>query len=746
MSGSPRPIHVLHVDNQSDITRLSTERLPETDGRFKVQTAASVSEALELLAETDIDCIVSSYQQPEMDGIAFLENVREQHPDLPFILFTGRGDETVASEAISAGVTDYIQKDGQDQFTLLANRIRNAVSHQRAEADYHEILEKTADGILLHDPTTGEVVFANQRFCDILGYEPEDVRGMNVGDFTADLPEFTEERARRLVRKAATDGPQVFEWYNERADGSVVPVEVRLERTYLRGRDFVLASVRDITERKGTQRRLEGVVENAEQAIYVKSTDGTYELVNPAAAEALGSSREEILGQTDAALMDEEDAERIMSVDQRVVEDGEPVTYERRLPTGDGNRYYRNQKFPLRDVTGNVTGLVGISSDITERRRRERRLQIQRDRFQALHEVATDIETCETAAAVYERIVEAAEEVLDFDMAIIDAVEDDKLVPVAVSSELTAERYYEETPLDADDNEAAAAFRSGESSVIQDLQASEASPASSAFRSALTVPIGKYGIFQTVDSESGAFDETDLELVELLVAHAETRLTRLSNRRELTERTLELERQNERLEEFASVVSHDLRNPLNVVRGRLELASAQTAGTHLEDAEAALDRMEALVDDLLTLARQGPETEELEAVDLGENVAECWTTVKTEGATLDLELDGEIRAVPGRLKQLLENLIGNAVEHAGPDVTVTVGTMPNGFYVEDDGPGIPEDRREDIFEPGYSTGSQVTGLGLNIVTEVADAHGWTINVTRSTAGGARFEFTGVEFV
>jgi PAS domain S-box-containing protein len=746
MSGSPRSIHVLYVDDQSNTSRLAADTLPETDDRFRVRTAATVAEARSILSEADIDCIVSAFGNPALDGISFLESVREEHPDLPFILFTERGDEGVASEAISAGVTDYIRKDGQQQFTLLGDRILTAVSDERSDADYHEILEKTADGIILHDPDTGEVVFANQRFCEIIGYDPEEVRGMTVGEFTADLPDFTEERARRLLRDAATKGPQVFEWYTEHADGSVVPVEVRLDRTRLRGGDLVVASVRDITERKGTQRRLEGVIENAEQAIYVKSTDGTYDLVNPAAADALGASREEILGKTDAALMNEEDADRIMSVDRRVIEEGEPVTYERRLPTGESEQYYRNQKFPLRDVTGDVTGIVGISSDITERRRREQRLQVQRDRFQALHKVATDIETCESPDAVYERIVDAAEEVLDFDMAIIDAVEDAALVPVAVSSELTADRYYQETPLDAEDNEAAAAFRSGESSVIEDIQASGASPASATFRSALTVPIGEHGVFQTVDSEPGAFDETDRELVELLVAHAETRLTRLINRRELTERTRELERQNERLEEFASVVSHDLRNPLNVVRGRLELASEQTDETHLEDAAAALDRMESLVDDLLTLARQGPEIGELQAVDLGDSVTDCWTTVETSEATLDLQVDGEIRAIPGRLKQLLENLIGNAIEHAGPDVTVTVGTMATGFYVEDDGPGIPAERQADIFEPGYSTGSQVTGLGLNIVTEVADAHGWTITVTDSPDGGARFEFTGVEFV
>ena len=113
---------------------------------------------------------------------------------------------------------------------------------------------------------------------------------------------------------------------------------------------------------------------------------------------------------------------------------------------------------------------------------------------------------------------------------------------------------------------------------------------------------------------------------------------------------------------------------------------------------------------------------------------------------LTVETEQTIRADQGRLRQLLANLLRNAVDHGGDDVTVRVDEMEDGFYVADDGQGIPEAEREDVFEAGYSTADDGTGFGLNIVQEIATAHGWNSRIMESADGGARFEFTGVEFV
>jgi signal transduction histidine kinase len=120
--------------------------------------------------------------------------------------------------------------------------------------------------------------------------------------------------------------------------------------------------------------------------------------------------------------------------------------------------------------------------------------------------------------------------------------------------------------------------------------------------------------------------------------------------------------------------------------------------------------------------------------------------VETSDATLVTATDRVVVADPDRLQRLLENLVRNAVEHGGDDVTVVVGGLDDGFYVEDDGRGIPEADRRTVLESGYSTANDGTGVGLHIVDRMADVHDWALRVTESDDGGARFEITGVEFV
>lgn len=203
----------------------------------------------------------------------------------------------------------------------------------------------------------------------------------------------------------------------------------------------------------------------------------------------------------------------------------------------------------------------------------------------------------------------------------------------------------------------------------------------------------------------------------------------------------ELIQENERLETFAGIVSHDLRNPLNVAQGRLELAREECNSDNFEAIERAHDRMEALIENLLMVARHGESVTDPEEVSLDEMVTTCWGNVQTGNATLLTDIHGTIQADRSRFKQLLENLFRNAIEHGGEGVTVRVGELNNGFYIEDDGSGIPKDDRDDVFTAGYSTSHEGTGFGLNIVKAVVEAHGWQIHVTEGPQDGARFEIT-----
>lgn len=406
---------------------------------------------------------------------------------------------------------------------------------------------------------------------------------------------------------------------------------------------------------------------------------------------------------------------------------GEAYDIEHRIVTEDDEtRWVRERADIEYDEDGNPTTAIGVVQDITDRKTRERRLT-------ALNDVAVALNTSDSVEAVCERTVDASQAILEFDLSVVDFEEEGYLSKVAISEEIPVD---ETTRMSVDEGIAGKTYRTGESILIDDIDDYEEANPQGPFRSGISVPIGDHGVFQAVAEETGAFDESDLKLAELLISHTESALDRLEQERQL-------ERQNERLAEFASVVSHDLRNPLNVAQGRLELVRQECDCEHLDVALRAHERMETLVGDLMVLAREGERPIEVEPVVLEEIVGRCWRNVATSEARLAVETDVTIRADRNRLQQLLENLIRNAVEHGGTGVTVTVGDLEDGFYVADDGPGIPEDDREAVFDFGYSTTQDGTGFGLNIVEQASDAHGWDVSVTESGDGGARFEITGV---
>ncbi|MFP9193774.1 sensor histidine kinase [Natronosalvus vescus] len=212
-------------------------------------------------------------------------------------------------------------------------------------------------------------------------------------------------------------------------------------------------------------------------------------------------------------------------------------------------------------------------------------------------------------------------------------------------------------------------------------------------------------------------------------------------------RVQELERKNDQLDRFASVVAHDLRNPWNVADGYLEIAKSRDDSQELEVVSNALSRMDQIISNLLELARTGATIDEIEPISLPHLTEMCWNSVSQSEATLNIEADITIQADATRVAQVFENLFRNAIEHGGADVTITVGLLEDGsgFFVEDDGPGISPTKRLSVLERGTSYSDTGTGFGLAIVQEIVEAHGWAVQITTGTEGGARFEITGVEF-
>lgn len=208
----------------------------------------------------------------------------------------------------------------------------------------------------------------------------------------------------------------------------------------------------------------------------------------------------------------------------------------------------------------------------------------------------------------------------------------------------------------------------------------------------------------------------------------------------------EIERQNERFDELASVVSHDLQTPIETARGRVQLALETGDDDHMRDALAALDRVDEMRSGLVETLRTREIVGETRTVDVERVASSVWGTLDVSAAaTLQIPESPRMNGDPEAIERLLQNLVSNSVEHGGDAVTVRVGTLDDGFYLEDDGPGISPENRDDVFVPGFSTKPGGTGVGMASVRQIVQAHGWRITVEDpETLDGVRFEITDTE--
>lgn len=243
------------------------------------------------------------------------------------------------------------------------------------------------------------------------------------------------------------------------------------------------------------------------------------------------------------------------------------------------------------------------------------------------------------------------------------------------------------------------------------------------------------------DGERRVFESLVRNLLEY--PHVEAIVVTSRDVTDRTERERKLKAANQRLETFASILSHDLRNPLEIAEIHTTLAQRGDDDA-LETVEQAHGRIEDMIEDILLLLREdggvNPEPLPIRPI-----VEQAWEAVPTGDVELEIAVEGDIIADRTALARALGNLFRNAVEHGEETTTVTVGAKEDRLFVADDGQGIPDQHRGQVFENGFTTAESGTGLGLSIVEQMAEAQGWDLSATDSATGGARFEFTGVEW-
>ena len=876
-------VEILHVDDDPAFAELAATHLERENDRFSVETATRVAEGLDIVAESPPDCLVSDYDMPERNGIELLQNVREQYPELPVILFTGKGSEEVASDAISAGVTDYLQKgSGTEQYEILANRIANAVEQyrakQRVQAErqrfrtlFDRLSQPTVE--VEYEGTDPIVRQINPAFEKVFGYTADEITGESLDEYI--VPDAEQDEAADIVQHVQTGGQLTAREvvrrtneglrefllqsavYDDRSGGFAIytdvtprnerktdlkrsrqllrhteqlagvggwaadadtgdvrwtqgtyaihevdpegdfeptletavdfyhpddratietavancyehgePYELELrlvtgegEKKWVRTRGepvyegeeitAVRGAIQEITSRKKREKQLQQfkqMVEYSPEFLVVMDEEMTVEFQSPP-SPLLEWEPLNVAGETPLDHVHPDDREKLARHYTQVTQHpDEMVTAEFRAQDADGEwRWVESQAQNF--VDDGIGGILTAIRDITPRKQQEQQLGRYNTYFEQLQATIQALLNSTEVESAAEHMLESFENVFEFDLAGVWLSTDDEraLEPVAVS-----ERGQELVP-DPPTYDSATQSLSWEVYQAQELRYvsdvdthdrryNEDTP----IASEVIAPIGRHGLLNIGATEPDAFSQREVNLIEFWCDTLTAIVDRITQLNLLQERETELERERNRLDEFTTVVSHDLRNPLNVAMGRAELAAADCDSDHLVDTTQALTRMEELIDDLLTLAQQGSVIGATTAVELEDIVSQCWQSIDEGGATLRVAGTATVQADENRLPEVFENLFRNAVEHGGDSVTITVGCTEDGFYVADDGPGIPEEHHTQVFDRGFTRTDNGTGFGLAIVKQVCEAHGWEIEVGTSEAGGARFDVGDVE--
>lgn len=473
--------------------------------------------------------------------------------------------------------------------------------------------------------------------------------------------------------------------------------------------DGIVVNAVDISGRKEREQALQEertvvdtVLDTLDDIVYVLDTDRGLVRWNARATDVTGYSDEELAELDPLDLFEGGDREGVLTGMQEVLETG-ASSNEYHLVTKDGEEIpYEFRGRRLETPDGELQGLCGVARDVSERVARERELE----RFETITDAAGDGIFMLDRDGCFTEVNDYIVERTGYDRGELIGSNVSLVIPEADVEHGTA--------------------------LISELQSA---PEQSTITHDTHVETADGGTFP-------------IEVRLAVITDEEGSLKRtVGVARDISERRAqqrELERQNDRLEEFASVVSHDLRNPLTVAHGRLELARSECSSGHLDDVARAHERMTTLIDDLLTLAQKGATIGETAPVDLGQAARDAWTAVETRDASLETADSLTVEADWSRIEELFQNMFRNAVEHGGGEVTVTIGAVSDGFFVEDDGGGIDTDEPDELFDRGYTTSDRGTGFGLSIVRTIARAHGWEITAGESEEGGARFEITGID--
>lgn len=389
---SEKRYHVLHVDDDPNICQLTVEFLQYEREEFTVSAVHNVDRALEHIEENPVDAVVSDYNMPGKDGLDFLRYFRDIEPSKPFILFTGRGSEEIASQAISAGVTDYLQKEGRpEQYTVLANRLWNAIQKYEAEREADrgfKAIETSGEGIALLDDKE-QFIYVNSAYTDILGYSKDELIGKYWGVLYDDAETVDEMEAVLENLKEGRESWTGNTTYTK-ADGTIV--HCRHSLAYAED-GTLICTLLDITQEYESLQKIErqrNFIESAlnslDDIFFVLNPAGEIVRVNDVATEELGYSEAELVGSRASQHFVSESRDSIQTGIAEALTEG--ATYRTgQMKTKSGKELpYEFRASKLTDENGELIGVCGIGRNISEREQRIAQLQHNKNQFSEISE------------------------------------------------------------------------------------------------------------------------------------------------------------------------------------------------------------------------------------------------------------------------------------------------------------------------------------------------------------------------
>lgn len=374
-------IRVLIVDDDPEFADLTATYLERENPAIEPTTVTTAEEALTLLEQPDeFDCIISDYEMPGKDGIELLETVQDRQLDIPFILFTGRGSEDIASQAISAGVTDYLQKKGgTEQYERLANRILHASAAKQAKRtardteSYLKALVQNVSDVIVTIDETSTVQFVSEACESVFGYSPDEVEGKSL---TMLMPERYRDKHSQAISRYLTDQTPRFDWRDVEFEGlhrngQEIPLSISFGEFTRDGQQYFVGVIRDVTERKVRERNLEEAQSFTEKALdalddvfFVFEPDGSFLRWNSRIHDVTGYTDAEIREMQPVDFFIEDHRSRVAAAIDECLETGSALT-EATVLTKDGEQIpYEFSARTLTDNSGELIGVAGIGREI----------------------------------------------------------------------------------------------------------------------------------------------------------------------------------------------------------------------------------------------------------------------------------------------------------------------------------------------------------------------------------------------